>query len=112
MINKSTAPDKPMICPFPVNEQIPFLRHFSTMTGRRLANRLNLKGSGSQKLADNVSSFFWNMQAAMICKVKDNCYIKGCLIIHEDIIKSEQYNNLPTWVKRDIVKSFQFLKSI
>ena len=82
------------------------------MTGRSLANRLNLKGIGSQKLADNVSSFFWNLQASMISNNKDNCYAKGCLIIHEDIIKSELYNNLPTWVKRDIVKSFQFLTSL
>jgi|694.fasta_scaffold34076_10 hypothetical protein len=108
-----------MICPFPTNEQIPFLRHFSTMTGRRLANRLNLKGSNSQKLADNVSSFFWNMQAAITVNNvnemkgrKGNCYIKGCLIIHEDIIESDQYNNLPTWVKRDLVKSLQFLQSV
>jgi hypothetical protein len=98
--------------PFSANEEIPFLRHFSTMTGRSLANRLNLKGNGSQKLADNVSSFFWNLQAAITCKIKNNCYIKGYLIIHEDIIKSEQYNNLPQWVRRDLVKSLQFLQSV
>lgn len=86
------------------------------MTGRRLANRLNLKGTGSQKLADNVSSFFWNLRPAITLSEKNgpksNCYSKGCLVIHENIIKSEQYNNLPQWVRRDLVKSLQFLQSL
>ena len=103
--------------PFPSG--IPFNERFSTNRGRWLANRLYLSGKGSETLANNVSAFFWNLSAAITVEkmnkwkgTKGNTYAHGCLLIHEDIISSELYNNLPQWVREDVDKAVQFLKSI
>jgi hypothetical protein len=102
--------------PFP--DGIPFTEHFSTNRGRVLANRLNLKGAGSEKMANSVSGFFWNLQAAItldgVNQMKGktgNCYVDICMLIHKELIKFHQYNNLPEWVRGDVDKSLTFLKS-
>ena len=98
-------------------EEIPFLRHFGTRRGRYLANRLNLKGKNSEKLANCVSGYFWNLQAAItVHKVmeikgnmdKKNTYIHICKIIYQDIISYPNYNNLPDWVKGHISRGYKF----
>lgn len=103
--------------PFP--NGIPFNQHFSTNRGRWLANRLYLSGKGSETLANNVSAFFWNLSAAITAEkmnewkgTKGNTYVHGCLLIHKDIISSELYYNLPQWVRWDVDKAVQFLRSI
>jgi hypothetical protein len=102
--------------PFPGG--IPFTEHFSTNRGRWLANRLGLKGTGSEKMANSVSGFFWYLQAAItldgVNQMKDktgNCYADCCMLIHNEIIAFEQYNNLPKWVRGDVDKALTFLKS-
>jgi len=102
--------------PFP--DGIQFNETFSTHRGRWLANRLYLSGTGSETLANNVSSFFWNLSAAITVEKMNewkgntsNPYLKGCLLIHSSIIKSELYNRLPQWVRADLVKAVQFLNS-
>ena len=96
-----------------------FTETFGTRTGRWLANRLYLTGNSSEKLANNVSSFFWNLQAAItVEKVnqwkgkKGNVYANGCMMIHKNIIESDQYNRLPSWVRGDLVRSIQWLKTV
>lgn len=97
-----------------------FTETFGTRTGRWLANRLYLTGNGSEKLANNVSSFFWNLQAAItVEKVNEmkankiaNVYSPYCRMMHKSIIESEQYNRLPSWVRGDLVRSIQWLKTV
>jgi hypothetical protein len=106
----------------PFSGEIPFLYHYSTRMGRWLANRLGLKGKGSEKLSDNVSRFFWNLQSAIIVHNKietetytcvyKNLYAEGCLKIYDDIISSKLYNNLPQWVCRDLDLSIKYLINI
>lgn len=103
--------------PFP--DGIRFNETFSTNRGRWLANRLYLSGKGSETLANNVSGFFWNLSAAITVDkmnqwkgTKGNTYATACLYIHKDIISSDLYYNLPQWVRQDLDKAVQFLKSM
>jgi len=102
--------------PFP--DGIPFTEHFSTNRGRWLANRLGLKGAGSEKMAGSVSGFFWKLRAAIsvdgVNQMKGktgNCYADCCMMIYNEIITFDQYNNLPKWVREDVNKAVTFLKS-
>jgi hypothetical protein len=64
-----------------------FIDTYSTVRGRRLANRLGLAGKGSQRLANAVSSFVWNAQAIKYCnscKACESCYAGIC----EDALKT------------------------
>jgi hypothetical protein len=79
-----------------------FLDNFGTRTGRWLANRLNLKGTGSVKLADLISSYAWNKRAAVTLagiyemkgQSKTNAYADYCNILRKDIENHPLYDNV------------------
>jgi hypothetical protein len=104
--------------PFP--NQIPFIEQFGTRRGRWLANRLRLSGSGSEKLANNVSAFFRNLSAAIVVEKKNemkanktaNNYSVACRLIYDDIISSELYNKMWGWVIYDLNKAAKWLKMV
>ena len=99
--------------------QIAFLEKFGTQRGRWLANRLNLTGKNSEKLANSVSAFFWNLTAAItVDKMNEmkaenktrNTYAECCKFIHEDsILAADNYSALPAWVRIDIEKAVKML---
>lgn len=100
------------------NQEIQFIRKFGTQRGRWLANRLNLCGKNSEKLANSVSAFFWNLTAAIsLEKVKQmkadksiaNNYLAACKIIYKDMLESEKYFNLPNWVLADLQEGIKFV---
>jgi hypothetical protein len=71
-----------------------FLDLYGTRTGRWLANRLNLTGPGSIKLADLLSCYAWHWRAAdTITGVQQmkgqptnrNPYRDACLILRAEI---------------------------
>lgn len=41
---------------------------FGTMRGRRLANRLGLKGKGSARSASDLANYAWNKHTAIACR--------------------------------------------
>ena len=92
MIHKSTGHDT-------MNPD-QFLETYGTQTGRWLANRLNLKGAGSQKLANLISCYAWNHRAAeclagvyeMKGKDKNNAYADYCKLLREDIENHPLYH--------------------
>lgn len=49
-----------------------FIATYGTITGRRLANMLNLHGKGSNKKAHLISCYVWNKHAAIICREEGN----------------------------------------
>lgn len=99
--------------------EIAFLEKFGTQRGRWLANRLNLTGKNSEKLANSVSAFFWNLTAAIATnKVNEmkaenrvpNTYAQCCKFIYEDsILAADNYSALPVWVRVDIEKAVKML---
>lgn len=101
--------------------QIAFLEKFGTQRGRWLANRLNLTGKNSEKLANSVSGFFWNLTAAIVVDKKNdmkaknktpNTYAQCCKFIYEDnIISSDRYSALPVWVRADIENAIKMLNN-
>lgn len=73
-----------------------FIDLYSTQRGRWLANRFNLSGKGSEKLARNVSAFVWNARALEVCVTDNakNIYSDACFIILEDIVSSPLFHAL------------------
>jgi hypothetical protein len=103
-----------------IQGQIRFIHYYSPRRGRYVANRLNLSGRGSEKIADNLSGFFWNLQAANTVQSMNewkrsngsNCYANICLIIYNDIKENPQYNYLPEWVINDVETAIRYLKTL
>ena len=103
-----------------IQGQISFIHYYSTRRGRYVANRLNLSGKGSEKIAGNLSGFFWNLQAANTVQSMNewkglnssNCYANICLIIYNDIKENPQYNYLPEWVINDVETAIRYLKTL
>lgn len=77
-----------------------FLETYGTQNGRWLANRLNLKGTGSQKLANLISCYAWNHRAAEVSanvaemkgKSRNNAYYDYCEILRQDIENHPLYS--------------------
>lgn len=78
-----------------------FIERFSTRTGRWLANRLNLKGPGSETLANLISCYAWNKRAGEYnANSASNNYLNYCKTLREDI---EAH---PLWPKVQPIISF------
>lgn len=82
---------------------------------------MNLTGKNSEKLANSVSGFFWNLTAAItVDKMNEmkaekkicNTYAQYCKFIYEDnIISSDKYSALPPWVRADIENAIKMLNN-
>lgn len=76
-----------------------------------------MKGAGSVKLSEMVSSYFWNLQAAIaVERVNEmkanktaNVYATACRSYHKQIAENPLYENLPLWVQQDIKKGYDFV---
>ena len=89
----------------PFKAKVPFLEYFGTRNGRWLANRLGLKGKGSERLANAVSSFFWNYTAAVTCERMGNNvhgYAYACKLTYDQVVTLDGFNSLPFWVRADL----------
>lgn len=97
--------------------KIRFIKRFATRTGRHVAKRLGLEGKGSEIIISLVSSFFWNLAAAIsvekfnkkVFNKQCNVYVTICKNIHEDIVNHAQFVNLPEWIKQDLRTSAKFI---
>lgn len=105
--------------PFP--NGIRFNETYSAQCGRMLSNRLNLKGKGSEKLANGLSSFFLNLQKLIIVqkmkgwedlalKDRTNCIMSVMAIYHFTIDSSEHYDSLPLWIRNDVVTAVEYIR--
>jgi len=96
----------------PFQDKVPFLEHYGTRRNRWLANRLGLKGKGSERLANAVSSFFWNYTAAVTCDKLANSvysYAYGCKLTYDFIVSLDNFDSLPFWVRADLKSAMRGL---
>lgn len=49
-----------------------FIEQHGTNRGKRLANRLGLKGKGSVRLASSLSNYAWNKHTAIYLRLQGN----------------------------------------
>lgn len=70
-----------------------FIDCYGTRTGRWLANRLNLTGPGSEKLANLVSAYVWNARALEVCQTDQAkaAYSHACRLYIDDILASPKW---------------------
>ena len=80
-----------------------FLELFGTRSGRWLANRLNLRGAGSERLANLLSCWAWNSRAAValdgirVMKGQDrrqNAYADYCALLRREIESHQLYERI------------------
>ena len=90
------------IRPFPPMNHNDFLNHYSTRTGRWLANRLGLAGPKSERLANLLSNWAWNRRAADACARPESrrIYMNACGIIRAEIESNPVWQSHPSIQRR------------
>jgi hypothetical protein len=87
---------------------------FGTSRGRWLANRLNLAGRGSERLAGAISGLAWNAKALKACKSEHakNIYLHCCACCVEEIEKIEATSGIGSgWRRRFILPCSATIKT-